>query len=142
MRIALLVEDDPDDIYLVGETFEDQLPDVLLKVAKHGDEAVAYLSGHGVYANRREFPLPSVLILDLGLPYRSGLDLLAWLRNHKDFSKLAVVVLTGSCRESDFDKATALGINAYFIKPNGYPDLVRFMKDPSGTLLQSPGTLS
>src|SRR5512144_331828 len=64
MRHLLVVEDNPDDIYFLTETFESLLPDVALKIAKHGDEAIAYLSGKGLYANRREYPLPSEVILD------------------------------------------------------------------------------
>jgi CheY-like chemotaxis protein len=131
LRIVLLVEDDPDDIYFLSNAFEDLLPDVLLKVAKHGDEAIAYLSGRGGYSNRREYPLPSLAILDLALPYGSGLDLLAWLRAPSAHPALPVAVLSGSARRGDVDRAAMLGINAYFTKPVDFRELADFVRAPS-----------
>jgi CheY-like chemotaxis protein len=137
LRITLLVEDDPDDIYFLSTAFEDLLPDVLLRVAKHGDEAIAYLSGKGGYSNRREYPLPTVAIFDLGLPYRSGLEVLAWVREHSLHPKLPVVILTGSVRKADLDRAVALGINAYFTKPVDFRELAEFVRTPSQKRISS-----
>jgi len=131
MRNLLLVEDNPDDIYLLGEAFEDLLPDVSLKVAKHGDEAISYLSGKGIYANRREYPLPSEMILDLGLPYRSGLEVLEWVRQSPRHSLLPVTVLSGTQRRSDFESASALGIDGFFWKPVDFHRLAAFIREPA-----------
>lgn len=130
MQTVLLVEDDPDDIYLINEALTEFLPSVRVHVAKHGDEAIAYLSGMGCYRNRREYPIPSCIIMDLGLPYRSGLELLAWIRANKKLARLPVVVLTGSQRKADFQKATALGISGFYVKPVNFQDLVAFIGHP------------
>jgi|SRR6185503_12869709 len=131
MRYLLLVEDNPDDIYLLSEAFQDLLPDVSLKVAKHGDEAIAYLSGQGMYANRREYPLPEEMILDLGLPYCSGLEVLEWVRSTARHSLLPVTVLSGTQRRSDFERATALGIDGFFWKPVDFRRLAGFIREPA-----------
>jgi CheY-like chemotaxis protein len=131
---VLLVEDDPDDIYLLSNAFEELLPEVRLKGAKHGDEATAYLSGRGGYSNRRKYPLPSLAIVDLGLPSGSGLDLLAWLRGRSGHAALPVAILTGSARASDVERATALGIHASFRKPVDVRELAGFVRRPRLTL--------
>jgi CheY-like chemotaxis protein len=130
MRNLLLVEDHPDDIYLLTEAFQDLLPDVSIKVAKHGDEAIAYLSGAGVYSNRREYPLPLQVILDLGLPYRSGLEVLEWIRGSRAHSALPVTILSGTQRREDFDHAFALGIEGFFYKPVDFRRLATFLSEP------------
>lgn len=131
MRHLLLIEDNPDDIYLLTEAFRDLLPDVSLKVAKHGDEAIAYLSGAGMYSNRRVYPLPMQVILDLGLPYRSGLEVLEWIRNSRAHAALPVTILSGTQRRDDFDHAFALGIEGFFWKPVDFRRLAAFLTEPA-----------
>jgi CheY-like chemotaxis protein len=131
MRHLLLVEDNPDDIYLLIEALQDLLPDVSPKVVKHGDAAISYLSGEGRYANRREYPLPSEMILDLGLPYRSGLEVLEWVRQSPRHSLLPVTVLSGTQRRADFESATALGIDGFFWKPVDFDRLAAFLREPA-----------
>jgi len=135
----LLIEDNPDDIYFLAETFESLLPDVALKVAKHGDEAIAYLSGKGLYANRREYPIPSEVILDLGLPYRSGLEVLEWVRSHPALGGLPVTVLSGNQRRADFERASNLGIDGFFWKPVDFRQLATFVSEPSGRKISCKG---
>src|SRR6185503_12745471 len=139
MRTMLLVEDDADDIYFLGEAFELLLPEVTLKVARHGDEAISYLAGKGLYANRREYPIPSELILDLGLPRRSGIEVLEWVRKHPSLGTLPVTVFSGSQRRADFEKATSLGIDGFFWKPVDFRQLAAFVSEPSRRKLACKG---
>jgi CheY-like chemotaxis protein len=127
----LLIEDNPDDIYFLAETFESLLPDVALKVAKQGDEAIAYLSGKGLYANRREYPIPSEVILDLGLPRQSGLEVLEWVRRHPALGRLPVTVLSGNQRRADFERVSNLGVDGFFWKPVDFRQLASFVSEPS-----------
>jgi two-component system, response regulator len=139
MRNLLLIEDNPDDIYLLTEAFQDLLPDASLKVTKHGDEAIDYLSGNGVYSNRRTYPLPLQVILDLGLPYRSGLEVLEWIRSSRDHAALSVIVLSGTLRQEDIDKSFALGIDGFFRKPVDYHKLAAFIREPQGRKASAVG---
>jgi CheY-like chemotaxis protein len=139
MRHILLIEDNPDDIYFLAETFESLLPDVALKVAKHGDEAIAYLSGRGLYANRREYPIPSEVILDLGVPHQPGLEVLEWVRSHPTLGRLPVIVLSGSQRRADFERVSNLGIDGFFWKPVDFRQLATFVSSPSGRTIACRG---
>ncbi|WP_207482382.1 response regulator [Arenibaculum pallidiluteum] len=125
----LLVEDDPNDQLLIRRAFaKAKLMNPLL-VVEDGDAAVAYLAGEGAYADRSENPLPAVMLLDLKLPRRSGLEVLEWLRSQPgSLGRTPVVVLTSSRENSDLDRAYDLGANSYLVKPvdfDGLLDLVR-----------------
>jgi len=122
--ILLLVEDDPSDVLFFERALTKAGGDVPLRVARDGNEAVAYLAGQGVAADRGQHPLPLLVVLDLKLPYRSGFEVLEWLRKEPIFKDLPVIVLTSSREPSDLSRAKALGVDAYEVKPVHFPDLL------------------
>ncbi len=81
----LLVEDDENDVLLMKRAFKRQFADCVLYVAGNGHEAIEYLTGKGVFADRQEFPFPDVIVTDLKMPRLSGLELLAWINDHREF---------------------------------------------------------
>jgi CheY-like chemotaxis protein len=87
-----------------------------VKIVGDGEQAKAYLVGEGQYADRRRYPFPSLVLLDLQMPRLSGLELLRWIRTTAGISDLAVVVLTGSTNRQDFERAYHLGANACAVK--------------------------
>jgi CheY-like chemotaxis protein len=66
---------------------------------------------------------PALVLLDLDLPGRSGLEVLAWLRGQPQLADVPVVMLTGSSELDDIDRAYELGISSYLVKPVGFPAL-------------------
>src|SRR2546423_5483929 len=116
----LLAEDDKNDIFLMGRAFDRAgIPNPLF-VVHNGKEAVDYLSGAGDYANREKFPLPGLVLMDLKMPWMDGFDVLAWLRDQRQFDTLPVVVLTSSKLQSDIDKSRELGAYDYRVKPQRF----------------------
>jgi CheY-like chemotaxis protein len=113
----LLVEDEPSHVLLIERAFRDAGVEIPLQVANDGDKALAYLSGHEQFANRERYPLPTVILLDLKLPLRSGFDLLGWVRHNPRLKRLPVVVLTSSEESQDINRAYELGANSYLVKP-------------------------
>ena len=102
----LLVEDDPDDVLLIQRAVRKAKIANPLQVVGNGDDAVAYLAGEGPYGDRERYPLPVLMLLDLKLPRRSGLEVLAWLRRQPgDVRRLRVVILTSSRESSDVNTA-------------------------------------
>jgi CheY-like chemotaxis protein len=77
---VLLVEDDDDDVFILRRAIVAAELPVVLHVAKSGDEAVDYLSGQNGFGDRKRFPIPDLVFLDLKLPGRDGFDVLAWRR--------------------------------------------------------------
>ena len=92
--------------------------------ADDGQQAIDYLAGLGDFADRRKFPLPSIVLLDLKLPYKSGREVLAWIRSQRHLSATVGVVMTSSNQPSDLEEAYRLGANSYVVKPPAAQELV------------------
>ena len=120
---VLLVEDSPADVALVQRAFRLGGGVARLHVVRDGDAAVQYLEGQGEFADRMRHPLPRLVLLDLKLPRRSGLEVLEWLRRQPGLGRLPVVVLTSSRESVDVDRAYDLGANGYLLKPVAFDDL-------------------
>jgi CheY-like chemotaxis protein len=99
-----------------------------LRIVRDGDEAIQYLGGRGVFADRSRYPLPSLVLLDLKLPKRSGLEVLEFLRAQPSMKQTPVIVLTSSQESTDIQRAYALGANSYLLKPVGFDGLLEMVK--------------
>src|SRR5207237_5041379 len=86
-----------------------------------------YLQGAGKFADRKQFPLPSLILLDLKLPHVMGLDVLKWIRQESGLP-LAVVMLTASGEDADIATAYRLGANGFLVKPSEVSKLVDMAK--------------
>jgi CheY-like chemotaxis protein len=117
-RLVLLVEDDPADVRLIQRAFGKLQTNVIMKRVTNGDDAVAYLSGEGPFENRAAYPLPTIVLLDIKLPRRSGFEVLDWLRRQNSpLRRMPVVMLTSSKHSADVNRAYDLGANSYLAKP-------------------------
>ena len=90
--------------------------------------AVAYLSGKPPYADRNRYTLPALMLLDLKLPRKSGLEVLQWVRQQDGLKRLPVVVLTSSRETADVNRAYDLGANSYLVKPVAFESLLEMVK--------------
>jgi CheY-like chemotaxis protein len=126
---VLVVEDNPDDVLLIGRAFNRAKLANPLQVVGNGEEAVAYLTGQGVYADRRAHPQPLLILLDLKLPRMSGLEVLQWRRQQDpQLQRIPVIVLTSSRESSDVNRAYELGANTYLMKPVQFDGLLELVK--------------
>lgn len=121
---VLLVEDSSDDADLIRHAFRKAGVGNPVVVVDDGDKAIDYLLGRGDYADRARFPLPRLILLDLKLPRRSGIEVLSALRSTEAVRQMPVIMLTSSSREDDIRKAYDAGANAYLVKPIGGDALV------------------
>ena len=110
----LLVEDNPSDIYLTRETLKDSRLLNHLSVVKDGEEAMAFLLREGEYAKATR---PDLILLDLNLPKKNGLEVLAEVKTDKRLRRIPVVVLTTSSAERDILETYDLHANSYITKP-------------------------
>lgn len=120
----LVVEDDPGHAMLIQEAFAAAQLANPLHVVSDGEEAIAYLEGTGPYADRDTHPLPVLVLLDIHMPKRSGLDVLEWMRGEPELKRVPVIMLTASEDDGDIDRAYELGANSYLIKPVGFDALL------------------
>ncbi len=115
-NVILLVEDSAADAGLVRASFKRWGIKNPIDHVTDGEQAIAYLSGQGVYQGREPGEKPAVAILDLSLPHVSGFEVLEWIRSRPEFKTLPVVVLSGTQNLKDFDQAHRLGANACVVK--------------------------
>jgi DNA-binding response OmpR family regulator len=124
----LLVEDDENDAMLVQMAFKKNNILNPVQWAKDGLEAISYLNGEGSFADRRLYPFPEVLILDLKMPRMTGLELLAWIREHPEFRVIPTIIMSSSRLEADVVQAYNLGANTYMVKPTSFEELAAKVK--------------
>src|SRR3569833_923981 len=109
----LLVEDNDDDVFAFRRALKKaQIADPLA-VVTDGRQALDYLGATGAYADRAKHPLPTVVFLDLKLPYHDGFEVLARVRQQPALRVLPVVILTGSDETRDHQQADALGVRFF-----------------------------
>ena len=105
----LQVEDDENDVFFLKRAFKEAGILECLRVVTDGQEAIDYLSGTGEYADRARFPLPTLVLLDLKLPRKTGFEVLEWVREQPCFSS--------SAQPPDIMGAYELGANSFVVKP-------------------------
>ena len=125
---VLHIDDDPNDTELLQAASRQAGVPFVLQHIQDGEQAIAYLSGLGVYADRRRYPLPTLIILDLKMPRTSGFEVLKSLRKHPRLNAVPVVVLSGSERQDDIQLAYHMGANSYIVKPLGFKELVQVVE--------------
>jgi CheY-like chemotaxis protein len=127
-QFILLVEDDPNDVFLIQRAFQKAGFRNPLKVVRDGEQAIEYLSGHGSDGERERFPLPFLVLLDLKMPGIDGFEVLRWVRAEPELKRLLVVVLTSSNLQADVDRAYELGANSYLVKPVEFDEMVHLVQ--------------
>jgi len=121
---VLYVEDDDNDILLMRRAWAWVGVENPLQVVTDGEKALRYLSGDGPYANRSDYPMPCLVLLDLKMPKITGLDVLRWIRSQPAPQNLRVIIYSASKLPLDINEAHTLGIEAYFVKPESYDEWV------------------
>ncbi len=114
--VVLHVEDDPNDLFFTAKAFKKVAPQVHLIQIDDGEKAVSYLSGTGDYADAAKHPRPHMVLLDLKLPRRSGLEILEWMRKIESLRDIPAVILSSSKDPSDVERANGLGVSTYLVK--------------------------
>jgi len=127
--VILLAEDDPNDVLSVQRAFQRNYVANPVQVVRDGEEALAYLSGQAPFADRERHPLPVLMLMDLKMPRKSGLEVLAWVRQQPGLKRLPIIVLTSSNQSPDINRAYELGANSYLVKPAGFDSLLDLVKN-------------
>jgi CheY-like chemotaxis protein len=122
-RTILLVDDEPNDVFFMQTAMKKAGVVNPIQVASDGQQAIDYFKGADKFANREEFPLPFLVLLDLKLPYVMGLEVLKWIRQQPELPVI-VVILSSSKDEEDIATAYRLGANGFLVKP---PDVGKLL---------------
>ncbi|GAB2564753.1 response regulator [Spirosoma aerophilum] len=114
---VVLVDDDPDYIYLVERALEDCVPACNLKVLFSGSALLEWLETDPVR--------PNLILLDINMPISNGFEVLNVLRSVDRYKMIPVVMLSNSESKEDIGKSYDRGANAYLVKPAGFSELKR-----------------
>src|SRR5262245_46342594 len=107
---VLLVEDNSDDAGMVQEAFQRSGFEATLKIVRDAEEATDYMRGVGPFSDRSTYALPALILLDMNLPGRSGLQFVQWLRQREESRIVPVIALTGMIDYGLVKKAFAAGV--------------------------------
>ena len=114
----LIAEDDENDVFFLKRAFEQAKIENPIHIVRDGQETIEYLSGAGNFSDRNKHPIPYLLILDLKMPRKTGMDVLEWLSEQSELRSLPVVVFSSSAHRTDIERAYELGANAFVVKPS------------------------
>ena len=107
---------------MLRRSFEQVGFDTPVQYVRDGEQAIAYLAGKGRFANREEYPLPSVLLLDLKMPRKNGFEVLEWIREQPHLTELRTIVLTTSEDVFEVNRAYKLGAASFLTKPLNFTE--------------------
>jgi len=127
-KTILLVEDSEDDVLLVRRRMTQAGIVNPIFVVGDGDDAIAYLKGDHIYADRNRFPSPAILLLDLKMPRMSGFEVLNWCKSTNQTRDLFIVVLSHQDELREVSRAYALGAKTFLIKPPSTDDFTNLAR--------------
>ena len=127
--VVLLVDDSTADAALVQAALEDSRVRCDLRSVRTVDEAIAYLEGKPPHRDRAKAPLPSLVLLDLQMPGKNGIDFLRWLRARgDDWHRVPVVMLTTSHDFVEIRACYDAGANSFLVKTTGFNELAKMLE--------------
>jgi two-component system, chemotaxis family, response regulator Rcp1 len=123
--VMLYVEDEDAAVFLLETALKEMKIDVQFHRVANGEDALAFLNRSGPY---RDAPRPDLVLLDLNLPRKGGLEVLAEVQSKETLRDLAVIVFTSSSLATDRKKSLALGAQEYITKPSSFDGFLAAVK--------------
>jgi CheY-like chemotaxis protein len=133
-RVLLYVEDEDATVFLFETALKEAHIDVALHHVANGEDALAFLHRSGAY---REAPRPDLVLLDLHLPRKGGLDVLSEIQSSEDLRTLLVIIFTSSTLAADRAKSLELGAQEFINKPSSFDGFIKAAKTVSTYLPRS-----
>lgn len=124
----LLAEDDADDRTFAQEALREARLTNELRVVEDGQELLEYLRHEGAYTDPATAPRPGLILLDLKMPRKDGLEALAEIKSDSRLRRIPVVVLTTSGADEDISRSYDLGVNSFIRKPVTFDGLVEAVR--------------
>ena len=121
----LLIDDSPTDVLLTREAMEYSRLLNVLHCVENGVEGLAFLRREGAYADK---PRPHLILLDLNLPIKGGLDVLVEIKADPSLRTIPVVILTTSKTEEDVMRSYGMHANCFITKPVDFEQFTRVVQ--------------
>ena len=132
VAVILLIEDDESDVFFFRRALSSCRFSGHVRIVPNAWHARNYLEGEGEYKNREYYPVPDLIVCDLHLPGATGVDFVRWLREHKRFSAIPLIIWSGSMPEEQLKDALSAGASSVFRKT---PEFARLC-DSVGEMLK------
>ncbi len=132
---VLHVEDDENDVLLLDLAFKQAGITTPVQVVSDGQQAIDYLARVGRFADREKYPAPRLVLLDLNLPGKNGLEVLDWIRDQPALKDLVVIVFSSWAHKGDVEHASKVGAHSYVLKPMDIDQYRKFAKRVKDTWL-------
>ena len=127
----LLVEDNPMDVELIVDAFKEARLNNKIQTVENGKKALEFLFGEGIYADRKQYPLPDIILLDLKMPGTDGHEVLRRVKATDKLKRLPVIILTSSRDEGDRAMSYDNGANSYLVKPVSFDAFLKVVRQVS-----------
>ena len=134
----LYAEDEENDILFLEIALKRAGLAHTLQAVHDGEQAIEYLAGQGTFADRTRHPLPALILLDINMPKKTGLEVLEWIRRGAHLKSVPVLMFTSSNRPEDLYKARQLGADDYLPKPSNPAKLLELVKSLHDRWLSRP----
>ena len=125
----LLAEDSEDDVFFFRHAMEKVGMEHCIQLVQDGEEAVEYLDGIGKFHNRKRFPLPDFLFLDINMPKKNGWEVLEWMAGKPGLKHIPVAVVTTSEHHRDVKRAQEFSLRGYLVKPARPEQLKKLLEE-------------
>lgn len=125
----LLVEDNPDDVELTRRALKKGKVANNLYIVRDGEEALDFLFHKGEYADKKKYHIPGLILLDINLPKRNGIEVLQKIKTEPILKRIPVIMLTTSKRDEDIIQSYDLGVNSYIMKPVEFDKFIQTIKN-------------
>ncbi len=127
-KLVLWVEDDPEDQLLIQEAIEDAQVENEFTFVNDGVKALEYLTRTGAFEHLKDEPLPKLVMLDLNMPRKNGLETAKEIKENPDFAQIPIIIFTTSQADTDMMASYDLGVNSFMTKPTSFDGLIEVLR--------------
>lgn len=125
----LVAEDDEDDKLLILKAFEKILPQENVYCVEDGEALINYLNRVGPYADEIKYPTPDIILLDLNMPKKDGIEALAEIKGNEKIKMIPVIIFTTSDNQLDIAITYKMGSSSYITKPETFEKLLKVTEE-------------
>ena len=123
----LIADDDAEDRMLILDALKESRLKNNVQCVENGEELLSYLNNNGPYADKKKYPTPGIILLDLNMPKKDGREALKEIKADKELRSIPIIILTTSKAEEDILKTYNLGISSFITKPVTFSAMVDVM---------------
>ena len=124
----LIADDDADDRDLVRDAFNECQVGCPLHFVHDGEDLMAYLTRRAPFTDAGQYPMPGLILLDLNMPRKDGLEVLEDIARYPHLRQIPVVILTTSSEAEDVTASYQAGVNSFITKPASYDGLLNVVR--------------